>query len=51
MQILALCLFFGWKFIKKARYITPSNVDLVWERPIIESYENSIHDASGGILD
>ncbi|KAH6973031.1 amino acid transporter [Ilyonectria sp. MPI-CAGE-AT-0026] len=42
MQILAPCLFFGWKFVKKTRYITPSNVDLIWERPVIESYENSI---------
>lgn len=42
MQILAPILFFGWKFIKKTRYVRPHEVDLVWERPAIEAYENSI---------
>lgn len=48
MQLLAPCLFFGWKFIKKTRYIKPHEVDLVWERPIIEAYENSITTAPVG---
>ncbi|KAI5456601.1 amino acid transporter [Mariannaea sp. PMI_226] len=42
MQLLAPCLFFGWKLFKKTKYIRPSEVDLVWERPIIDAYENSI---------
>ncbi|KAF7556452.1 hypothetical protein G7Z17_g1444 [Cylindrodendrum hubeiense] len=42
MQLLAPCLFFGWKIIKKTRYIKPADVDLVWERPIIEAYEDSV---------
>lgn len=42
MQLLAPILFFGWKFFKKTRYVRPHEVDLVWERPAIEAYENSI---------
>lgn len=41
MQILALLLFVGWKLIKRTRYIKPSQVDLVWQRPEIDAYENS----------
>ncbi|KAH7136205.1 amino acid permease/ SLC12A domain-containing protein [Dactylonectria macrodidyma] len=42
MQLVAPILFFGWKFAKKTKYIRPHEVDLIWERPIIETYENSI---------
>ncbi|KAH0594027.1 hypothetical protein MHUMG1_08350 [Metarhizium humberi] len=41
MQILAVLLFVGWKLLKKTRYIPPKEVDLVWQRPEIEAYENS----------
>ncbi|KAJ3464868.1 hypothetical protein MRS44_009654 [Fusarium solani] len=41
MQILAVLLFSGWKLFKRTRYIRPHEVDLVWERPQIEAYENS----------
>lgn len=39
MQILAFILFVGWKLIKRTRYIRPTEVDLVWERPQIDAYE------------
>lgn len=42
MQIIAVITFFGWKIFKKTRYIRPAEVDLVWERPQVEAYENSI---------
>ncbi|KAF9877468.1 hypothetical protein CkaCkLH20_05168 [Colletotrichum karsti] len=42
MQILGIFLFFGWKFYKKTKYIKPADVDLVWERPLIDAYEDSI---------
>lgn len=42
MQIVAVIIFVGWKLIKKTRYIKPHEVDLVWERPEIDAYENSI---------
>ncbi|RSL42134.1 hypothetical protein CEP53_012355 [Fusarium sp. AF-6] len=41
MQILAVLLYGGWKLFKRTRYIKPSEVDLVWERPQIEAYENT----------
>lgn len=41
MQLLAPCLFFGWKLIKRTKYIQPHAVDLVLEAPI-DAYENSL---------
>jgi amino acid transporter len=41
MQILAVVLFVGWKVFKRTRYIRPSEVDLVWQRPEIDAYENT----------
>lgn len=42
MQIVAPCLFIFWKVVKRTKFIKPSEVDLVWERPSIDAYENSI---------
>ncbi|KAE8368989.1 amino acid permease/ SLC12A domain-containing protein [Aspergillus caelatus] len=42
MQLVAPCLFIFWKVVKKTRYVRPHEVDLVWERPEIDAYENSI---------
>ncbi|GAD98130.1 hypothetical protein NECHADRAFT_90485 [Paecilomyces variotii No. 5] len=42
MQIIAILLFCGWKIIKRTRYIRPDDVDLVWKRPQVEAYEDSI---------
>lgn len=44
MQILAVILFTGWKIAKNTHYIRPSEVDLIWERPQVESYENTVTD-------
>jgi len=41
MQILAPVLYFGWKLIKRTKYIKPAELDLVWERPVIDAYEAS----------
>ncbi|BAE56912.1 amino acid permease/ SLC12A domain-containing protein [Aspergillus flavus] len=42
MQLVAPCLFIFWKVVKRTRYVRPHEVDLVWERPGIDAYENSI---------
>lgn len=42
MQIIATLLFVGWKVFKRTRFIKAHEVDLVFERPIIDAYENSI---------
>jgi amino acid transporter len=41
MQLVTPCLFIGWKLIKRTRWIRPHEVDLVWERPSIDNYENT----------
>jgi yeast amino acid transporter len=41
MQILAPILYIGWKLIKKTKYVKPHELDLVWERPVIDAYEDS----------
>ncbi|POR34745.1 General amino acid permease AGP2 [Tolypocladium paradoxum] len=39
MQIVAPVLFFGWKMLKRTRFIRPRAADLVWQRPTIDRYE------------
>lgn len=48
MQIVAPVLFFGWKFLKRTRYVRPHEADLVWQRPIIDRYEASFTKAPVG---
>ncbi|KHN99334.1 Amino acid/polyamine transporter I [Metarhizium album ARSEF 1941] len=48
MQILAPILFFGWKIIKRTRFVKPHEADLLWERPTIDRYEASfLHEPVG----
>ncbi|KAB8259035.1 amino acid permease/ SLC12A domain-containing protein [Aspergillus pseudonomiae] len=39
MQIIAPILYFGWKFAHRTKILKPQEVDLVWDRPIVDSYE------------
>jgi yeast amino acid transporter len=41
MQILAPIMYIGWKLVKRTKKLKPSEVDLVWERPIVDAYEES----------
>ena len=41
MVIVAPILFIGWKLIKRTKIVRSADVDLVWERPIIDAYEAS----------
>lgn len=41
MQIVAPVLYIGWKLFKKTKYVKPEELDLVWERPLIDAYEDS----------
>jgi yeast amino acid transporter len=41
MQILAPILYIGWKVIKRTKKVKPEELDLVWERPVIDAYEDS----------
>ncbi|KAF7185288.1 General amino acid permease AGP2 [Pseudocercospora fuligena] len=41
MQIVMPLLYGGWKIIKRTKYVKPEEVDLVWQRPAIDAYEDS----------
>lgn len=40
MQLLAPVLFIFWKVVKRTRFVRPSELDLVWQRPTIDAYES-----------
>ncbi|OLN87188.1 General amino acid permease AGP2-like protein 1 [Colletotrichum chlorophyti] len=42
MQIVAPILFIFWKLLKRTKYIKPQDVDLTWDRPIIDTYEEHL---------
>ncbi|KAF4584186.1 Amino acid/polyamine transporter I [Ophiocordyceps camponoti-floridani] len=42
MQLVAPILFFGWKLFKRTRLVRPHEADLVWQRPTIDRYEESL---------
>ncbi|CAI7566242.1 unnamed protein product [Penicillium pancosmium] len=44
MQLVAPILYLGWKFVHGTKAISPSELDLVWERPLIDAYEASLPD-------
>ncbi|KAH7163533.1 amino acid permease/ SLC12A domain-containing protein [Dactylonectria estremocensis] len=48
MQLVAPCLFVGWKLLKRTKWKKPAEVDLVWERPIIDAYENTFTEPAVG---
>ncbi|KAL4862197.1 hypothetical protein BDV12DRAFT_207370 [Aspergillus spectabilis] len=41
MVILAPGLFCFWKVVKGTRFVSPHEADLIWERPVVDSYERS----------
>lgn len=41
MQILAPVLYISWKLIKRTKKVKPEELDLVWERPVVDAYEAS----------
>lgn len=41
MLLLAPCTFTFWKLFKKTKFVKPAEADLVWERPIVDAYEES----------
>ncbi|KAF2487823.1 amino acid permease/ SLC12A domain-containing protein [Neohortaea acidophila] len=44
MIIVAVVLFAGWKLIKKTKWLSAHEIDLVWERPTIDAYEATFID-------
>ena len=41
LLLVAPITFFGWKLIKKTKWLKPHEVDLVWDAPLIDAYEAS----------
>ncbi|OAP59822.1 hypothetical protein AYL99_04824 [Fonsecaea erecta] len=48
MQLFIPWLFLIWKIIKRTKWLRPQDVDLVWERPIIDAYEETFLDPPVG---
>ena len=48
MLLVAPITFFGWKFVKKTKFIKASEADLVWERPQIDAYEAAFEEVPVG---
>lgn len=48
MQIFVPPLFLIWKFLKKTHWVQPHEADLVWEKPIIDAYEQTFLDPPMG---
>lgn len=48
MQIVIPPLFLIWKILKKTKFVKANEADLVWERPLIDAYEDSFLDPPTG---
>ncbi|KAK9769595.1 hypothetical protein SCAR479_13714 [Seiridium cardinale] len=44
MVFVAILTYLGWKIIKRTKIVSAAEADLVWEKPIIDAYEDSITD-------
>lgn len=50
MVFVAILTFSGWKIIKRTKLVHPSEADLVWDKPIIDAYENSLTEPPTGFV-
>lgn len=41
MQLVCPILYSGWKIVKRTKKVKPAELDLVWERPMVDLYEES----------
>jgi amino acid transporter len=39
MVLVAPVLLFGWKLLKRTKFVPPHETDLLWQRPTIDAYE------------
>ncbi|KAF9873724.1 histidine permease [Colletotrichum karsti] len=44
MAILAICLFCGFKVIRRTKFVRPEHADLVWIRPAVDEHEAAMAD-------
>jgi amino acid transporter len=48
MVLAAPVLFFGWKFLKRTKFIKAHEADLIWDRPVIDAYEATFTEYTPG---
>ncbi|KAJ4369218.1 hypothetical protein N0V83_006303 [Neocucurbitaria cava] len=48
MVLVAPVLFFGWKLFKRTKFIPASECDLVWQKAVIDAYEESFNEPAVG---
>ncbi|KAJ5698773.1 hypothetical protein N7462_000778 [Penicillium macrosclerotiorum] len=48
MVLVAPVLFFGWKIVKRTKFVKPHEADLIWDRPIIDAYEATFTEYAPG---
>lgn len=48
MVLAAPVFFFGWKIVKRTKFVKPHEADLVWDRPVIDAYEATFTDYTPG---
>ncbi|KAJ2976009.1 hypothetical protein NUW58_g8199 [Xylaria curta] len=39
MAFVSILLYFGWKILKRTKFVKPHEADLIWEKPQIDAYE------------
>lgn len=44
MVMVAVVLYLYWKIVKRTKVVKPMDVDLVWERPSIDAYEDALEE-------
>lgn len=42
MVFVAVVTYVGWKVLKRTRLVRPEEADLVWDRPVIDAYEEAL---------
>lgn len=48
MVLAAPVFFFGWKLVKRTKFVKPHEADLVWDRPVIDAYEATFMEYAPG---
>lgn len=48
MVAVAPLFFLGWKYMKRTKFVKPSECDLVWEAPLVDAYEEMCMEDSRG---
>ena len=49
MIFVAVILYLGWKVVKKTKIIPAKDVDLIWDAPIIDAYEDALEEEHVGL--